>query len=130
MTPIDWIVLSGKFIKGIWDAFPGWLKASIAGLVVLSLWTWWAIDHGKGIQRAKDEAQLAQCHANVSTLQGAVKTQNDGVDAMAKAAAQNAADSDKAAQGALKASGVARKQAARLDVGPEPLNAFLRETFQ
>lgn len=130
MTPIDWIVLSGKFIKGIWDAFPGWLKASIAGLVVLSLWTWWAIDHGKGIQRAKDEAQLAQCHANVSTLQGAVKAQNDGVDAMARTAAQNAAAGDKAARDALKTSDAVRKQAARLDVGPEPLNAAIREMFK
>lgn len=124
------LILAWKFIVGIWDAFPGWLKLAIVSVIALALWTWWAIDHGKGIQRAKDEAQLAQCHANVSTLQGAVKTQNDGVDAMAKAAAQNAADRDKAAQGALKASSSARKQAARLNVGPEPLNAFLRETFK
>lgn len=124
------LILAWKVVVGVWDAFPGWLRLSLVGVIALALWTWWAIDHGKGIQKAKDEAQIAQCHANVSTLQSGIETQNDGVDAMAKAAAQNAADADKAAQGALKASGVARKQAARLDVGPEPLNAFLRETFQ
>lgn len=130
MVLIDWIILIGKVAKGAWDAFPGWLKLSIAGVFALSLWTWWAIDHGKGIQRAKDAAELSLCQGNVTTLKDALGRQNKAIDALKQEAARQEAESAKRAGDVLKRSKDARQKEAKRGFGPVFMNDFMKELIQ
>ena len=130
MVIIDWIILVGKVIKGAWDAFPGWLKLSIVGVLALSLWTWWAIDHGKSIQKARDASELALCQGNVMTLKDAIGRQNKAIDALKQEAARQESELAKRASDVLKGSKAARQKEAKRGFGPDAMNAFMRETFQ
>lgn len=87
----------------------------------------WSPPDSLAAQRDKALNDLKACHANVSTLDGALKLQNDSLKAVEAEGSRRLAEAEKAVQRARRGSETARKRAGELlSVAPVGEDTCLR----
>lgn len=129
-----WGVLAA--VQGFWTSIPQWVKIALAAMLVLALWTWWAVGQGKSIQRATDLVEIGRLEKdnetlkdNVDVCKAGVKIQNVSIIDAATLAAKEGSDANLRAESAAKASLEKRARETKRGFGPGAMNDFLRENF-